>query len=143
VKLIPYGPTKRTQLKDLMKSPCQSTDGMDVHSFKDFGRAAIKKQTYTEAHFAGGKYYANVAEYDKECTCPILYRAEWETWHVNNKVTTPEIREGSAIVETTKITAYLRRNYLLFYDDTYHVAEHDTGEPQFNDPKSCAGIGGF
>ena len=78
VKKIPFGPINRTPLKDLMRLPCEEEKDMDVHYFNDYGRVAIKKRTYTEPHFTNGKYYANMNDYDKQCTCSILYKAEWE-----------------------------------------------------------------
>jgi len=142
VKLIPDGPINCTPLKSLMRLPCEENKEMDIHYFNDYGRVAVKKRTYTEAHFPDGKYYANMDEYDKQCTCPVLYKAEWETWHVNNKITSPETRGASTTLETTKITAYDDDNYLLFYENTHLVAEHDTGKPQFKHPLGSEPFGG-
>ena len=142
VKLIPDGPIKRTPLKNLMKLPCEESKEMDVHYFNDYGRVAVKKRTYTESHFPEGKYYATTNEYDKQCTCPILYKAEWETWHVNNRVTSPEIRETSTTLETTKITDFDDYYYLLSYENTHLVGEHDTGKAQFKHPPGSRPFGG-
>ena len=64
------------------------------------------------------------------------------TWHVNNKITSPEVRGVSTTLETTKITSFYHYNYLLFYDITPLVAEHDTGKPQFRHPPGSNPIGG-
>jgi len=117
---------KITALADLMPWECPEAGEMQIHELPDLGRVAVRGRTYTQAHWQGGRYYATVADYDKACQCPILYKVTWRPFWGKYKIFSPEQRGGHVEVETTQINVADENEYIVFKESVSEIAFHES-----------------
>jgi len=121
--------TNKTALADLMLWECPEEGEMQTHELPDLGRVAVKGRTYTQAHWQGGRYYATVADYDRACQCPILYKVTWRPFWGKYKIFSPEQRGGHVEVETTQINVADEDEYIVFRESVSEIAFHESDKP--------------
>jgi len=119
----------KTALADLMPWECPEASEMQIHELPDLGRVAVNGRTYTQAHWQGGRYYATVADYDRACQCPLLYKVIWRPFWGKYKIFSPEQRGGHQEVETTQIRVVDENEYIVFKELDSEIAYHTSNIP--------------
>jgi len=120
---------RKTALADLMPWVCPEVGEMQIHELPDLGRVTVRGRTYTQAHWQGGRYYATVADYDKACQCPTLYKVTWRPFWGKYKIFSPEQRGGHVEVETTQINVADENEYVVLKESVSEIAFHESDKP--------------